>query len=89
MIISEAQISVSSNIIGFKEDENSQIAVKVSMTYSHPGGGSNGSDIVTLWLDRESKLIGYRKPGQDYVEGAAAAAAAGDRADKPVATITE
>ena len=37
--------------------------VQVSLSYSHPGGGTNGSTIMTIWLNSNFGVVATRLPG--------------------------
>ena len=62
-IISSAHISCYA-----EEHEDGRIWAVLSLNYRHPGGGQNGSNIATIWIDGHcDRLIRYRREGQNPV----------------------
>jgi hypothetical protein len=61
MIIKEAYIRVSWENIN--NDNKQEYWIDLSLKYEHPGGGRNGSNIGTVWLNDEFELLDIRKPG--------------------------
>ena len=61
-VISEAHISC------FAEKFNGAIWVCVSLSYGHPGGGRNGSEIGQFWIDETNETItAVTRPGQQAI----------------------
>lgn len=42
--------------------------VNISLSYAHPGGGSNGSNVMTIWLDADLKLTALRLPDNTQMQ---------------------
>jgi hypothetical protein len=68
------QVSVSEQKISYKlngeksdGDMHDVFSVNVGLHYTHPGGGSNGSTIVSVWFDKDDNWIAFRKEGDDIV----------------------
>lgn len=38
--------------------------VHLGLHYQHPSGGSNGSNILTVWFDHDGKWLAYRKESE-------------------------
>ena len=43
--------------------------INAALSYTHPGGGSNGSDVATVWLDRDFNFTALRFPDGRQVKG--------------------
>lgn len=62
-IIENVFISVyfEGNIKQTLDNEDVEYWVEVTLSYDHPGGGSNGYHIVSLWYSKDGKLVSHRK----------------------------
>jgi hypothetical protein len=69
-----ATIIASARISAYYEKTDNGYWIIVNLSYTHPGGGSNGSNIARVWLDDTFELSAIRWPdGELYPERDAAA----------------
>ena len=60
MIMKEAHIRVQAGSVTSNE-HGEHVSIMVALHYNHVSGGSNGSNIGTIWVTKEGELIGFRE----------------------------